>query len=52
MQDDYEDIVTCMIDLEDETVAVFTEKFNQANIKLTKWMERVVYFVIEVSSSA
>lgn len=48
MPDDYEEVVTCMIDLEDETEAVFVEKFDQANIKLTKFLDRVVYFSIEV----
>lgn len=46
--DDYEEIVSCMIDLEDEVQAVFTEKFSQPNIKLTNYMERVFYFPIEV----
>lgn len=51
MQDDYEEMVTCMIDLEDETQAVFTEKFDQPNIKLIKSLDREVYFEIEVCFS-
>lgn len=52
MQKDHMDIVNCMIDLEDETQAVFTESFDLSNIKLTRFLDYVVCFEIEVSVCA